>query len=142
MRSLLPLSLLTLLVACSSMEPNYRVRTDGTPESRAAAERSHAELMAKLPNVAELDAPLKTLSSPFPDYPQQVRDAQISGLVRVVFSVGEDGRVSNPTVLGSPPSVLAALSLEAIMRWRFEVPRKDGRPTQVRAMQEFTFRVS
>ena len=140
-RLLLNFALFAMMAAGHASEPNYRVRLEGESESRAAAERSHAELVSQMPNIADLDKPLKTLSSPFPYYPQQLRDAHISGRVRVLFWVGEDGRVSDPTVLGAPPPALAALSVEAILRWRFEVPLKKGQPTRTRAAQDFIFQV-
>jgi protein TonB len=87
-----------------------------------------------------LDSPAKVLSSRFPDYPQSLRNANVVGSVIVWFDVDTDGSVSNPVVLGSPPPELAALTLRAIMQWKFSPATKNGVPVRVRTGQTFVFK--
>jgi protein TonB len=135
------LLVIALVVGCvSTKQPDYTVGT-GAAQSREAAERTFAELPTKSVAGRPLDKPLKVISSPFPEYPVGFRNANIAGTVRVTFLIEENGAVSNPSVSGSPPPALVAISLNAIMRWRFEPPVSGGRPTQVRAVQEFVFRI-
>ena len=129
---------LLLLAGCASRQPEY-IAQDGQRRPRVEAEKSYAELLA--PPLGKLDKPLKALHTPFPDYPRDVRNAGIEGSVRTRFTVGEDGRVSNPTVIGSPNPTLAAITLHAIMRWQFEPPMIDGKPTRIVAGHEFVFKL-
>lgn len=65
----------------------------------------------------------------------------IEGGVVVLFTVGSDGKVSNPVVAGAPPPELAAIVLNAITQWQFKPAIKNGQPVSVRAQQGFTFKV-
>lgn len=138
---LLTLLVVLVLVACAANEATYRVGHAGTLQARTEAEQTHSQLISEASSFGNLDSPLKVLASPLPDYPQSLRDANITGTVRIRFLIEEDGKVSNPTVLGSLPAALAAISLNAVMRWRFEPPIRNGAPTKARAEQEFNFTV-
>jgi TonB family protein len=130
-----------LLAACAANSPSYQVAGQSDPSTRHAAERKHAEIVHASATVHALDAPLRILKSVFPDYPESFRNADISGVVRIEFFIERDGRVSSPTVIGSPPAELAALSLHAIMRWRFAPPTIAGSPVRVQAAQQFNFKI-
>lgn len=133
---------LVLLVAgcAATHQPQYQVGDAGAKQSRAEAERTYAEAVAKT-QTSGYDSPAQVLSSYFPDYPQSWRNANIVGSVVVQFTVQTDGTVSNPTVVGSPRPELAALVLHAIMRWKFKPAVKNGTPVSVRAQQQFDFSV-
>ena len=141
MRTLLATIAALLVSACASPDASYRVASDQQPGSRVAAEQRHAELVQSVPTELNLDAPLRVLQSSFPEYPRSLRNADIEGTVRIKFFIEPDGSVSNPQVVGSPRPELAAISLHAIMRWRFAPPMKGGAAIRVPAAQQFTFKV-
>lgn len=141
MRLLITLTAAVLLSACASSDTNYRVAGDQQSGSRVAAEQRHAEIIQSMPTGSELDVPLRVLQSRFPEYPKQLRNANVEGTVRVQFIIEPDGSVSSPQLIGSPQPELAALSLQAILRWKFAPPLKNGAATKVQAVQQFTFKV-
>jgi TonB family protein len=114
---------------------------DSTDLTRAEAQAIHAQSEPHLPGEMGLDSPPRILHSRFPDYPQKLRNADVTGVVVVRFFIEPDGTVSQPVVAGTPPAALAALSLDAIREWRFEPARKNGVPVRVRVQQSFDFRV-
>jgi TonB family protein len=132
---------LLLLCACASETTKYQIGETGALQDRAEAENTAARSTARVIGENELDRPVKILSSPFPDYPPWLRNDRYVGLVRLEFVVQPDGSVANATVVGSPSPELAAISLHAIMRWRFEPPMRGGVPVAVRVRQEFDFRL-
>ena len=127
------------IVGCATNEPQYQIGSQGNRQSRAEAERTHAAQVALIASGATFDTPPKVLSSPFPNYPPSWRSAGIVGTVVVSFSIEPDGSVSNPAIQGSPPSELAAITLNSIMQWKFAAATKDGAPVRVRARQQFVF---
>ena len=131
---------LILLSACAARAPQYEVGTQGKRESRNEAERTYADQVPKVSYPQALDSPPRVLSSRFPDYPQHWINAEVVGSVTVQFTIEADGSVSNPAVLGAPRAELAALTLHAIMQWKFAPATKGGVPVQVRAQQAFVFR--
>lgn len=141
-KTLSALALLALLSACAtSTPPDYRVGIPATPpQDRRTAEQTHAQQTAEIV-LAGHDASPQVLKSRFPDYPQSWRNRGIQGQVIVHFTIGADGEVSSPSVVGSPPPELAEISLQAILQWKFKPALKDGKPVAVRAQQEFSFSV-
>jgi len=141
MNTHLPLTIaLCLVTGCASNAPQYQVGSQGAErQSRAEAERTHANQLGLISPAANFDTPPRVLSSRFPDYPATWRNAGIVGTVIVNFSVEPDGSVSNPAIQGSPPSQLAALTLNSIMQWKFVPATKGGVPVRVRAQQQFVF---
>jgi TonB family protein len=128
------------LLACASRAPDY-MSGDAVRRERSAAEKAYAKAVAitKSLDGTQLDAPLKAISTPFPDYPQELH--AVTGKVRTRFDIEPDGRVSNATVIGSPNAALAALALQAIMRWKFEQPLVGGKPTRISAAHQFVFKL-
>ena len=131
---------LCLIAGCATNEAQYQVGGQGSRQTRAEAERLHAHQLGLTTPTANFDTPPKVLSSKFPDYPPSWRNAGIVGTVVVSFSVETDGSVSNPAIQGSPPSELAAITLNSIMRWKFAPATKGGAPVRVRAQQQFVFK--
>ena len=140
---MLRLALLTiafgLIGGCASRQHEY-IGQDGVRRPRNDAEKAYVQLLVPVGG-PQLDKPLKALHTPFPDYPRDLRNAGIVGSVRTRFSIDEEGKVSTPTVLGSPHPTLAGHVLQSIMRWRFEPPVANGKPTRAMATHEFVFKV-
>ena len=142
MRSLL-LATIALLIGCATRDPapEYNIGPGSQQQTRLAAQQSFIEAIPSHVGSAQLDAPLKMLAAPMPDYPKSFRDANIVGSVRIRFTVETNGTVSNPTVIGSPPPELAALCLHAVLQWKFEPPRRGGQPATFMAEQNFAFQL-
>ena len=130
--------LLGILYACANNEPKYALESDGKRLARDDAERAHASAPIAM-ITGDVDTPPKVLSSKFPSYSQEWINANITGRVSVQFDIEIDGTVSNPTVIGSPPPELAAVTLHAIMQWKFAPAMKGGKPVRAKALQTFNF---
>ena len=61
-----------------------------------------------------------------PDYPNEARWAQVSGDVRLLAKVSENGRVKAVDVLSGPP-ILAMYAQKNLLSWRFTSQPKDGK---------------
>ena len=67
-----------------------------------------------------------------PTYPYEAARDQKSGEVLVEFSVDEAGRVFNPVVVSSTDRIFEEPTLRAVVQWRFEPGRRDGRAVRFR----------
>jgi TonB family protein len=131
----------SLLVAACAVSPQPQYQVGPAPrQERVSAEHTHAEFLTKA-TVSGYDSPPQVIFSRFPDYPSSWRNANGEGTVLVLFTIEADGKVSNPSVVGSPPPRLAALVLDAIMQWKFKPAMRNGEPTSIRVQQRFTFKV-
>jgi TonB family protein len=63
-------------------------------------------------------------------YPEEARQAKITGIVVLRGTIGVDGRVSNVRVVESPDEVLSKAAAEAFARWTFE-PGRDQKGAPV-----------
>lgn len=87
----------------------------------------------------ELDQPLRPLARVAPAYPKALKDGGTGGKVMVEFHIDGDGRARFPHVVAPVHPVLDAAAVEAVKQWRFEPPRRKGRPALVRVTQAFDF---
>ncbi len=130
---------LGLLTGCATKETHYQIGLAGSVKTKSDAERAYVDEMPQARSTATFDFPPRVMSSPFPDYPSALRRADIFGMVQVHFTVEPDGSVSEPAVRGSPPAELAALALEAVVKWKFSPATKGGAPVRGRISQTFSF---
>ena len=91
-------------------------------------------------SVKELDHVPATLEQTGPIYPREWIEQGRVGTVILDFFIDEEGRVRFPSISGNPDELLAATAVNALKQWRFEPPKKNGRPVLVRAQQRFDFR--
>jgi protein TonB len=71
-----------------------------------------------------------------PDYPVQARQKRIEGWVDVEFTVGVDGSVRDPVVLGSQPkTIFDRAALQAIKGWKYSPRIEDGKPVERRGLR-------
>jgi len=76
--------------------------------------------------------PPKRIHYTAPLFPAEALKQHIGGVVTVHFTIDVRGSVRNPQVVGSyPPRVFDAAALEAVMSWRYEPTRVDGRLVEV-----------
>ena len=112
--------------------------------SRAAAVATLLILTLAAPGCASRNAPLQLISGTGAVYPPAARAAGIEGYVVVRYDVGIDGRVSNARVVsGEPGGVFDESALQAVSRWRFSEPKRDGAPASVQGLESrLEFRIS
>jgi protein TonB len=66
-----------------------------------------------------------------PEYPRQALANEMSGNVKVTYTVGTDGRVRDAAITAStPPGVFDEAALAAVRRWRFRPFEVDGTPVE------------
>lgn len=87
----------------------------------------------------DLDRPLRPLERGAPAYPKALKGGGVGGKVLVEFHIDQSGEVRFPHVVGAAHPVLDAAAVDAVKRWRFEPPRRRGRPALVRVTQAFDF---
>jgi RNA polymerase sigma factor (sigma-70 family) len=62
-----------------------------------------------------------------PEYPAEMKDAAISGVVVVQFFVDSAGTVQQPKVVHSSRADFETIALEAVAQWQFDAGMKGGR---------------
>ncbi|MEM1080117.1 MAG: TonB family protein [Pseudomonadota bacterium] len=88
----------------------------------------------------EVDEIVELLVRVDPEYPADAMAEQLSGSVRVAFTVGADGTVQNPVVVESEPSdVFNQAAIDAVLQWRFRPALQDGQRVPLRAVQLIEF---
>ena len=66
-----------------------------------------------------------------PIYPQDAKDAHVSGTVVLQATIGRDGRIHDLRIVSAPWPSLAASSLWAVMRWEYKPYLLNGEPVDV-----------
>jgi len=89
----------------------------------------------------EVDQPVRVLESVFPKYPVKARANEIEGVVIVEITINTDGNVARVRVLQSPDDLLSAASIEAVEQWRFAPMTRNGKPVELKVIQEFPFKL-
>jgi TonB family protein len=85
--------------------------------------------------------PLKLAHYVEPVYPEIFRPRNLTGSVTVEFTVKPDGSTSEISVkTAQPPGVFDRAAIEAVQRWRYQPPMRDGSPTSQRAEVPITFK--
>lgn len=92
------------------------------------ATEAKADFKRRLFTRDDLDAAPKALAQPMPQSADVAgRDVE-RGRVVVDFFVDEDGRVRVPSVVEASAPELIEPTLAKLREWRFEAPRRNGRP--------------
>lgn len=69
-------------------------------------------------------------------YPPEARARGVEGFVVVRYDVTAEGEVTNARVVrASPEGVFEQSALQAVSRWRFQPPRRDGEPMGVDGLE-------
>jgi TonB family protein len=76
-----------------------------------------------------------------PEYSEEARKAKFMGTVLLYVEVNERGQPQNPRILRAVGMGLDEKAIEAVMKWRFQPGRKDGKPVTVAAQVEVNFRL-
>ena len=80
----------------------------------------------------------KLLRKVIPEYPALARAAMISGIVRLIGTIGEDGTIRNLQLVSGHP-LLARAAMEAVGQWIYKPTLLNGKPVEVIAPIEVTF---
>lgn len=97
--------------------------------------------MAMGSGLGEFREPVPLVRIP-PLYPPLAQSRRLEGVVKVEFTVGEDGSVNQPVVVYSqPPGVFDRAVLSAIRHWKFESKVVAGSAVPWRTLQTVTFRM-
>lgn len=74
-----------------------------------------------------------------PIYPGEAKINGMEGQVLLGFTVDEDGRVNAPYVIRCTNRVFEEAALRAVLKWRFEPGRRDGRVVRYRMAVPIVF---
>ena len=99
-----------------------------------------AELSPSRITLAQEDMQAKLIKefSPSPRYPQEAKDKNIQGVVKLQAIVAKDGSVKKLTVISGDP-LLAKSSLETVKHWRYQPTLVDGKAVEVKTVVEINF---
>ena len=80
----------------------------------------------------------KLLRKVTPVYPPIAITARISGVVRLIGTIGKDGTIQNLQIVSGHP-ILAQAALEAVRQWIYKPTLLNGNPVQVIAPIQVSF---
>jgi protein TonB len=83
-------------------------------------------------NSINLDRPPRIMAQPSPDYPHALRQEGITGSVTVEFVVDTTGRVLSAEAVRSTHRGFVEPAVRAVLRWKFEPGKLNGRPVRFR----------
>jgi periplasmic protein TonB len=83
----------------------------------------------------------KLVRKVIPEYPPLAKSARISGLVRLIGTIGKDGAIRNLQLVSGHP-MLARAALEAVRQWVYKPTLLNGMPVEVIAPIEVNFTLS
>ena len=95
---------------------------------------------AAITQIAEAATPPIARAKTMPAYPEDARRQGIEALVVVKFTVTEDGRVENPTVVKGHP-MFDDVVLASVREWTFEPATLDGHAVRMTRMVKIPFRL-
>jgi TonB family protein len=90
-------------------------------------------------NIREIDGKLNAIRVVRPPYTKELAARGVSGTVTLAYYVDEKGRVRLPVVLNDADPDLASLAVEAMKKWQFEPPTRNGQPVLVWVRQDIRF---
>lgn len=82
----------------------------------------------------------RVISLPRPTYPAEARDAKVTGAVRVLTTVDEQGNVVEAEAISGSP-MLQAAAVAAARQAKFEPLVTNGRPVKTKSVISYNFRV-
>jgi len=80
----------------------------------------------------------KLVHKVIPEYPPLARAARISGVVRLIGTIAQDGTIRNLEIISGHP-MLARAAMEAVQQWIYKPTLLNGKPVEVIAPIEVSF---
>ena len=94
----------------------------------------------RVKEIYELDYQPKRIKTVAPTFPENMKLYEHSGQALIEFYLDPKGNVLAPGILYSSNDECGYAALGAISEWKYEPPRKNGKPVFVRAEQPFYFK--
>lgn len=91
--------------------------------------------------LSDLDEVPRRLSVVQPVYPFQYKRDGIEGEVRLIVLINEQGNVESATVESSSHRAFEQPAIEAVLKWKFTAPTKNGKPVRAKYIQPIPFRL-
>ena len=88
---------------------------------------------------SDLDSSLKPVYRSQPAIPWEYRESRESQRVMVEFIINRQGVAELPMAVGEYQPEFAHAAIQAVSRWQFEIPRRDGEPVDVRVRVPLVF---
>ncbi|MNJ34956.1 transport protein TonB [compost metagenome] len=93
--------------------------------------------------IAHADIKLEFVEKTIPAYPAELRQAAITGSVRVGFNVHADGTVSDVNIIQSSEPAFIDAALVAVRQWRFKPWRVSAdNPAMINVQNDLIFRLN
>lgn len=92
--------------------------------------------------LGELDEKLVVRSRKAPRFPLSVNENVATGEAVIEFLVDEDGRVRLPRIVSASEEAFGYAAVQGVAAWRFEPPKRGGRPVVVRVQIPISFGVA
>ena len=102
---------------------------------------SFASLQAATSEGTAFDVRPTPIKTPPPEYPTQLKNAGVSGVVAVKVEIDETGAVIACSVTKSSNEAFEGPALNAVKRWRFAPAQKYGTPVKVSVVIPIKFAV-
>jgi TonB family protein len=127
--------------------PSFETSTPGVPQSSQASlpwrseSAASGDTLRPTFGVGDVDEPPELVEELHPRYPDALRRAGLSGLVRLQYVVGSNGKIEEGSIRvlqQSHPAFLLA-AVEALRQSRFKPARRSGRPAAVLVQQTIRF---
>jgi TonB family protein len=99
------------------------------------------DLGAEVFEEGQTDDPAVAVYTPEVPFPDQARENNIQGIVRAIFVVNYQGKVTNIDVVQSPDLSFAREVKRILATWRFKPARNKGIPVNVRFSKEIEFKL-
>lgn len=93
-------------------------------------------------DISEVDRIPRPIFRVAPVFPYEMKQAGISGTVRLLFVCTAEGKVKRVRVQSSSHREFEEPAMQAVRGWRFEPGVKDGQPVNVRMLIPFNFNVN
>ena len=91
-------------------------------------------------SLRELDRPPALKRDGAPLYPAELAGASAGGSALVEFFIDEKGRVRMPVIESADHGLIGIAAVDAVLKWEFEPPVRNGKPAVVRVKQRFDFK--
>jgi TonB family protein len=88
---------------------------------------------------AQLEIPPTPVDRVPPEYPSELRTAGVTGMVSLEFIIDHEGDVVAAEVVRSTHPGFEQVALDAVMKWKFNPGRKNGRTVNTRASIDIPF---
>lgn len=115
-------------------DPNWT-----TPTEQAALEQLSANKASAEHEHAGHAPVAKPIYTPDPEFSEEARRKQVGGVITLKLTVSENGDVTDAVVIKGLGYGLDEKALEAVHRWKFQPPLKDGQPISTTVNVEVDF---